>query len=823
MNIKIRKTILYVLSILATVLFTAGLAACARFDLTLKVPENIVFRVGELIDYFDFFEADNFAEYSATYSYIDENGEKTEEKAVIGKTFCPLTSSKYTLTVKGKKGGSKKTESITFDVYHVAPFIAVPKVTLLFNHGQTVRLRVILDKSSYILVSNTPSEVWVDSVSYKESVTPSIYNRTNDNEEVVTRIEKDTDGVTSFTFNEAGDYVFTLIAENAAGKASATVTAKVSESVTEEQVSVITEGKIESSKNAEFGVDENGRFTDTVRLIGGGNISSVSYVAMSKPYTIGQVIRLEFNGNEVPEHIGFLGDPEEGQLNPYSMTQGAGYVYGFSTSSTYPWCLYGYKRRGNGTYMQKRCTWGKENEQSASRFGLNDFDPSKRYGLEMCFKGVGEKYIEEETGILRYADVGLYWYLYEINETGDVEKSYKVVSVQLPGCEGSNISKKNRWYKQAKLVFYGSTSQDVTFKFYEDSLLGRDFSEETAIKYDETTKKISWDKIDGAENYIIRVNGETIRLYGKDKTVFDLKPYFTEEEFQVVNVSVTPSIGYNDYTEYSLKKTIVISPAGYENNALYKGSLDKTTNTVTLKGGGVKSNKFSDVTAFDNSYIAFTEQYGMNTRVDFWFKGNNMPQVCLFADALTGNMTSDGGNGLLLMNGFCLESGAFVPQYTQGYDANDWYIIAGMNKLDAKGSTCYGGSRDAIIDGKGFEANSLVAEKNYKYSVYTAGFPEDGGKWFIVIELYEVLHDGTETLVGKSYDFSQYRKSLPGYSEMKDLTGYIVCYAGVKGSGNDTVFRYTEPYACDNQGRRISQPKYGKDSVGDDYVRDFYG
>lgn len=822
---KAKRILISVLSVLFVITFAAGLTACAKFDLTLKVPENIVFRVGDPIEFYDFFEQDYSAEYSATYSYINENGERTEEKQIVGRTFSPLTSSKYTLTVTGKKGGTKKTASVEFDVYHVSPFIVVPKITLLFNQGQKVRYRVILDKSSYILVSNTSADVWLDRVSYKESITPSLDDRINNNEEQITHFEKDVDGTGTFTFTQTGDYVFTIVAENEAGKAETTVTAKVTEQISDEKLAELSDGKVEASKNAEFGVDENGDFNDTVRLIGGGNISSVSYVAMTQRYKIGQVVRLEFNGNEVPEHIGFLCDAEEGQENPYSMTQGVGYVYGFSTNSAYPWCLYGYTRRSASTYMMKRCTYGRENEQSASRFGLNDFESGKRYGLEMCFKGVGDPYLDETTGEYRYSDVGLFWYLYEINET-DAGRSYKVVSVQLPGCEQYNLNyslnKDLRWYQEATLVFYGSISQDVTFKIFEDSLLGKDFASKNAITYDETTKKASWNAIDGAENYVARVNGTEVRLFGKDKTSLDLTPYFTEGEFQVISVSVTPSIGYNDYVADSLKKTIVVSPKGYEKNALYKGRLDKTSNTVTLTGGGVKSGSYADVAAFDNSYFAFTDNYGLNTRVDFFFTGNNMPQVCFFADTLTGNMTNGGGKGLLLMNGFSLEDGNFVPQYTQGYDANNWYIIAGMNKLDARGSTCYAGSRDALIEGKNFEANKLDANKRYKYSVFTAGHAKLD-KWFIVIRLYEVLSDGSEVLLGQSYDNSQYGKNLPSYSEMKDLTGYIVCYAGVKGNGNDTTFSYIEPYACDNEGNRVLKPSYGSDGAGDDYQTDFYG
>ena len=802
------------LLIFATVIFLISsifaFSSCAAVNLKMRVLEGIEFRVGEQIDVYTFVEEEKGVDYQFTISYINEEGNKTNEEKISGRAYCPLKSSRYTLTVTASRGLSKQTDSVEFDVYHVAPFLAVPSVSLLFMYNQTVPFRALLDRSSYIIVSNTSFNIWVDEVSYQESISPSIDNSVNTNPAVVTKFEKDLEAETRFTFDTAGDYTFTLIAENEGGSATAKLFAKVATPVTNEEVLTVTDGKIKALKNAEFGKDDQGNFNNTVRLLGGGNINNVSYVAMSKPYTIGQVIRLEFNGSQVPEHIGFLGAPDEGQVDPYSMTQGKGYVYGFSKNATYPWCLYGRTRRSPETKLQKRCTWGKEAEQAASRFGLNDFDVEKRYGLEMCFVGVGDMYTDATTGELRYPDIGFYWYIYEINESGSAEP-YTVVSVQLPGCEAGNISKTTPYYQEGQLVFYGSTSQDITFKIYEDSLLDFDVTKQPDIEYDETTKRISWEPIEGAENYVVRVNGEVIRLYGKDKTSFGLAPYFTDDEYQVINVSVSPSIGYNDYVQKGLRYTLTISPEGKEHLALYKGTLDDETNTVTLTGGGVKSNKSTDVAAFDNSYLAFKGEFGLNTRVDFYFKGNNMPQVCLFADTLSGDMTNkSGGKGLLLMNGFCLEDGNFVPQYTQGYDANGWFILAGMDKLDSKGSTCYGGSRDSIISG--FEANSLNADKNYKYSVFTAGYED--GRWFVVLYLWEIAEDGTETLVASSYD-SKHLKTLPTYE-------VIVCYAGVKGNGNDTTFTYVEPYKCDNSGNFIAPLTPGTDGSGDDFFNDIY-
>ena len=89
------------------------------------------------------------------------------------------------------------------------------------------------------------------------------------------------------------------------------------------------------------------------------------------------------------------------------------------------------------------------------------------------------------------------------------------------------------------------------------------------------------------------------------------------------------------------------------------------------------------------------------------------------------------------------------------------------------------------------------------------------------MKLWEIADDGTETLVASSYD-SKHLKNLPSYDVMKNMTGSIVCYAGVKGNGNDTTFRFVEPYKCDNAGNYIAPLTPGTDGIGDDYFNDIY-
>ena len=63
--------------------------------------------------------------------------------------------------------------------------------------------------------------------------------------------------------------------------------------------------------------------------------------------------------------------------------------------------------------------------------------------------------------------------------------------------------------------------------------------------------------------------------------------------------------------------------------------------SVTLEGkqllGGYSWN--DGVRALDNSYISFEGDYGVGTYIDFTYKGNNMPQVMLFANNINGDMS----------------------------------------------------------------------------------------------------------------------------------------------------------------------------------------
>ena len=376
-------------------------------------------------------------------------------------------------------------------------------------------------------------------------------------------------------------------------------------------------------------------------------------------------------------------------------------------------------------------------------------------------------------GLIENADgkVDLLVYLFERAENG----ALTFVAKTTGDVNGFTKIKATDFNRTGKLVVYGSIKEAETKIRFTNKAAKYVVASDEVVTYDETAKTQTIN-VSGAKGYLIADGNGGIKEFTNNAVIS--APQDTYLQFYAITDG--------DVTKYT----------HIGKYAIHNGTVDYDTKTVTLNGGGVKSGSFADISAFDNAYFAFTEQFGTNSGIDFWFKGNNMPQVCFFADMLTGNMTSGGGKGVLFMNGFCLESGDYVPLYTQGYNANEWYIIAGVDKLDANNAYCYAASRDHLI-GSVFTAAALDADKDYRYTIMIT-------QKHIVLKLFEVATDGTETQVGSSQWIQYIDNQKVSLAEIKDMMGYIVCYAGVKGNGNNTTFTYLEPYKCNNDGVKIN-------------------
>ena len=230
----------------------------------------------------------------------------------------------------------------------------------------------------------------------------------------------------------------------------------------------------------------------------------------------------------------------------------------------------------------------------------------------------------------------------------------------------------------------------------------------------------------------------------------------------------------------------------------YNGATVSEDGKVTLKGnlspGGVS---VADLTGIDTSYVAFEGKYGLGTYMDFYFTGNNMPQVMFFADHINGDITQNGGNGVLLMNGMCRANAsgvrldqliAFGPKRIKlGTNTDAGYDLGGyMTMWRSDEHASYPGLYPLLTQ-KGL---SETPNTNYKYTVGMYGGTD--GYLHIDIYLYNA-DDNTEI-------YHVDRKTTLKVADMPVTSGSIVAYAGYKGGGSgsttaeSTVFKYSQPY-----------------------------
>lgn len=508
--------------------------------------------------------------------------------------------------------------------------------------------------------------------------------------------------------------------------------------------------------------------------------TDMSYVAINgSDFGINDLISVDFDGNYMPV-LGLYANDNLKTLvgndtdNGYVLFNGATRWVAEKNQNYDIW-----QDAGKGNYSRQRLyVFGPKRVQDKvgngntdlmyreikSSYGAASLDKNKSYRL---IAGL----IENETG-----KVDLLCYLFERGENDAltfVAKTYDLYYNKLTNDSASEFT------QTGKLVVYGAMKDGNTTVRFTNKAAAYETSSVDAVTYDATAKT------------------QTINVTGA-------KGYFIDGAFKkntenVITVQEDTYLSFYAVTDGGITKYTHVGKY-----AVHNGTVNYETKNVTLTGGGVKSGSYTDISAFDNSYFAMTEQFGLGTGVDFYFTGNNMPQLCFFADTLSGNMTDGGGRGLLLMNGLSKTDGSYVPLYNEGYDANGWYIIAGMNKLDNKSQHCYAGSRDKLLDST-FTANVLEVGVNYKYTVLLVDNTQNN-TWYVVLKLF-TIENGSETQVGSSQWINLGDTgtiNVETVANMRNISGYIVCYAGVKGTGNDTTFTYSNPYQVNKDGQKIN-------------------
>ncbi|MBQ7368724.1 MAG: hypothetical protein IJW60_03330 [Clostridia bacterium] len=833
MKDKMRKFLLTVCCLAFAFMSALGFVACGIKPL--KIEFNTIpyeYAKGNVVDVFDLVKKEAGVEYSFEMSYLtqSESGETvSSDKAKIeGTTYYLSVASRYTLYVTATRAQKSVQDTMEFDVVGETPVLLVPSTTLVYNVGAKVRVNILIDRISPIVIPASSNMV-VDYYTYQENQSVKLDNTTNTNPKVKTELDDPNDLSYKVPFEEEGLYEFHMIANN--GDRTADSTFKVA--VLPDQSAKID--GISAYKNAEFGANEDGSVdSSVVRLIGSDDLAKASYVVLDEDFTGGQVARFEFYGRNVP-YIGLFNNDYDAVVDPNSITNGGiGYTFTMERATVANQVrLYGCTRMSSKSSPLRSSS--NLEEYAFEHWGFTDFEEDKHYFLEIMMKPTG-KLSENPTGwggeFLKggtYQDMGLYFIVYEINEESTVEP-YTVVAYSSTRFN-TGISS---WFEEGedvkgKLVAYSSISKDITFKYYEDTLLDATF-DKTAIDFDKDTKTLSWAAVDGAVNYIVtKGNSDMDRIAVLDatQTSLDISALYDElDYFQVVNLNVYASIGNNTYSGKKYECMVNKEAAGME-NILVSGNIvgydiDEKTLSVSLAGGyyntsaaNIEQKNSADTSRTAMGYVAFDRAYTLDengTFIDVYFTGNNMPSVEFFASEINGLFMDDfghatDGTGFIVSNGLAAANGSATnttlrwgysgyrgyfnygvsPYAERWIGAEDWQlgVIAPSNGSiavhDNKNNT------DATLTYSDFSMYSLAnlqsAEQNYRYNV--GMYKDTDGFVWLAARLYK-LDGETETLFaawkGKvSLAGATSSVSKDKLAEGESISGKIVVHAAAKG------------------------------------------
>ena len=262
----------------------------------------------------------------------------------------------------------------------------------------------------------------------------------------------------------------------------------------------------------------------------------------------------------------------------------------------------------------------------------------------------------------------------------------------------------------------------------------------------------------------------------------------TETEIEMLgsNIVVYGCIkeNYQENTTFSFSspyQSIKDGVKTYEARFNKDGSVSLDSN-YPIGGYGISS-----VNAIKNSYIAFEGDYGVGTYVEFTFTGNNLPQVCLFANNISGDMSQGDvstkvNTGYLLMNGMYYTS-KDVPNGDIRHP--NYLVYFGPNRHASDWN--YGALdwRLGITSDTNFHQETL--KNNPNQLKYTVGSYLDADLTVIIeVSLYDLTNDTllkTATIdTGKTQ------------TEVEALGGNIIAYGCCKGGIEPTTFKYTAPY-----------------------------
>lgn len=589
---RMKLAAVFVLLLLAA-LFAAGCGGKdAEFEVSFRADAPAVIELGQSIDMDDYVVPVTAEGAQTQYSakYITDGAD--EDIAIEGRVFVPQKAGQYELHYTVTVGKTTKSAEPFVLTVEAAPVtLQVDQGPVIFRKGEKINLDVLIAR-----VSATAVPVDAELTLTKAEYTRKEISAAQTVKESATI---DLTGLDSYTFEKAGDYMFTCRASKSGRYAEQEFRVAV---VDPDTVPDHLKGENNVS-NAEFGDD------GWVRLIKNGTRSMVSYAVLGN-YKEGARIGIEFSGKNLPQ-IGFLCTTDETNAEPNGLYAGSGFVLSFEYNSTDKYFVWGPEKLRSNALK----TGVAERDEL---FGYEDLEEGKRYYLEA---GID---VAENSG-----SGFVSWSFYEIGADGGrlvkqlLRSGWSDASAAIP--------------KEGKLVLYGSVYNDVVCKvFAPDAEPVKDGD----VSYDEEGERIVWSAFDGAKGYFINFGAGEAAFAAANSYDMPFGDY--QRDFSDVHVYAITDTGmvFASSGSVSVPGRIIAS-----------GSTDETDfsrNYVKLNKAAWADNDYTD-----SGYLAFNQDFeaGMFVRVEFNKNQSLFPPIfAFFMDGLTSNpgKTNTDTKGILL-------------------------------------------------------------------------------------------------------------------------------------------------------------------------------
>ncbi|MBE5749442.1 MAG: hypothetical protein E7340_05665 [Clostridiales bacterium] len=243
-------------------------------------------------------------------------------------------------------------------------------------------------------------------------------------------------------------------------------------------------------------------------------------------------------------------------------------------------------------------------------------------------------------------------------------------------------------------------------------------------------------------------------------------------------------------------------------------TINDRCDTVTLTGISVTNGQIGTWKAVKNNYIGFDSLYGLGTYIDFYYTGDNVPYVTFFADQIDGCMNAYDSTGSNSIDGFnragiMIASGGRTyttpgsgSQATANTENNLYFYGPYRYHYTSSYYTKYDVANYTSVENSNFTEilhNNAVDNKQYKL---TYGMIDVDGSIYADIALSYLKENETEytPICSLKLDTGVTVEEMKTALDITegDLVGKIIVYAAVKGAGNDTTFRFSQPYTKTN-------------------------